>query len=427
MLGGVAAYPAQSGSGPERVVLCAVRSRPEEEPDPLLEELAELAATAGAQVVGWVVQRRSHPDPVTYLGEGKAEELREYCHANEVTAVVCDDELTPLQARRLSDLLEVKVLDRTQLILDIFAQRARSREGKLQVELAQLRYLLPRLTGQGAQLSRLGGGIGTRGPGETKLETDRRRIRHRLAELRRELEEVRRHRRRQRQSRQARLTPVVALVGYTNAGKSTLLNALTGSEVSAADRLFETLDPTIRAAQLPSGGQVLLVDTVGFIRKLPHDLVAAFRATLEEVAEADALVHVLDVSEPGVEERAAAVEGVLAQLGAAEKPRLTALNKVDRLPPSEVERWRHRWAPSVAISARTGQGLDRLLAEVARLLPEPQVVRTYEIPFDQSGAVAWLHEHGRVLEASYTEAGVVVTATLRASLAGQLEAYLRKR
>ncbi|MGB9803089.1 MAG: GTPase HflX [Desulfofundulus sp.] len=348
--------------GYEKVLLVSLQlpHEKENEVEESLDELARLADTAGARVVGRVVQRSRRPDPATFLGRGKVrDEIAPACRELGVDLVICDQELSPAQVRNLEEALGVRVIDRTQLILDIFARRARTREGKLQVELAQLEYLYPRLTGRGAELSRLGGGIGTRGPGETKLETDRRRIKRRIAELRRKLEEVRRHRTLLRSRRQKAPVTLASLVGYTNAGKSTLLNALTGADVPVEDKLFATLDPTTRRLVLPNKEVVLLTDTVGFIRRLPHHLVAAFRATLEEVTEADLLLHVVDVSSPDYPARIEAVDQVLASLGAREKPTILVLNKIDRLTAEEP------WLvpadrPAVAVSALTGRGLDKL-------------------------------------------------------------------
>ncbi len=334
-----------------------------------LDELEQLAATAGVEVVGRVVQKRARPDPRSYVGEGKVSDLAELVLIARADAVIVDDELSPIQHRTLEDSAGVKVVDRAQLILDIFASRAASKEGKIQVELAQLTYMLPRLAGKGAALSRLGGGIGTRGPGETKLEMDRRRIRKRIGVLRGELEEIARRRGLQRSRRREAGMPVVALVGYTNAGKSTLFNVLTQSDVLVEDRLFATLDPTIRRCRLPEGGFVLLADTVGFIRKLPHDLIAAFRATLEEVAQAELLVHVVDASRPDKDEQCRAVESVLADLGLRDRPVVTVLNKIDLIPGVlERERLAAEHPGAALISAATHEGLDELLARIASAL-----------------------------------------------------------
>lgn len=400
-----------------------------------LTELAQLADTAGAAVVGRVVQKRERPDPACYLGAGKLVQVQVICAAEGAEVVICDDELTPAQARNMEKILDARVIDRTQLILDIFAQRATSREGKIQVELAQLRHLLPRLMGRGVELSRLGGSgggvrgpIGARGPGESKLETDRRRIRKRIADLGRDLETVRRRRERQRQGRREAELPTVALVGYTNAGKSTLLNALTGAGVMAIDRLFATLDPTIRRMDVGGGGAVLLIDTVGFIQKLPHTLVAAFRATLEEAIHADVLVHVVDAAHPRAAEQADAVFEALEQLGAAGRPLITALNKTDRLA-AAGDRWeavtavRRSVAHSprcVEISALTGEGLTELKEEIKASLPEPTVTWRFAIPYDRAAALSWVHEHGRVLSEDFAPEGVLVRAEMRRSLASRL-------
>jgi len=388
-----------------------------------LDELANLAHSAGADEVGRVVQARKRPDPALYVGRGKIEEAAALLAATGATMVIFDDELSPAQARNLERELGVRVVDRTQLILDIFAQRARTKEARLQVELAQLRYLLPRLSGIGTTLSRLGGGIGTRGPGETKLEVDRRRIRTRIAELRRELEAVRRQRALQREGREGFLALTVALVGYTNAGKSTLFNRLTGAEVYADDRLFATLDPTIRHVSLPGGRRALLVDTVGFIRKLPHELVAAFRATLEEVVYADLLVHVVDVSRDDWYDQARAVYDVLDQIGAGDKPIVTALNKIDLAPGEIVAGHLGRLARSVAISARTGEGLDQLLRAIEELAPEPVVRWRFTIPYTEGHVRSWIHTHGRVLKEEYAPAGVVLVAELARSLADRVRSF----
>ncbi|HEY8418126.1 MAG TPA: GTPase HflX [Limnochordales bacterium] len=355
--------PRRGAPRDERVLLIGVNGH--------LDELAELVRSAGGQVVGSVVQRLDRPAAATYIGQGKVQEARTLAWELEADLVVVDDELTPAQARNLEKLLEVPVIDRTQLILDIFAQRARTKEGKLQVELAQLTYQLTRLTGHGVKMSRLGGGIGTRGPGETQLETDRRRIRRRIAAIRKELEEVRRTRALQREGRRRTGLPVIALVGYTNAGKSTLMNALTRAGVLAENRLFATLDPTVRRVTLVPGKDALLTDTVGFLRKLPHQLVAAFRATLEEVQEADILLHVVDASQPDVQEQMEAVAAVLDELGALDKPMVTAFNKLDGVADrAQVEEWARSTPAAVAISAKTGLGLDRLRALLAAQVDE---------------------------------------------------------
>src|SRR6186713_2841782 len=327
-----------------------------------LEELRELASSAGAQVVDTVTQRLSKPTAPFYIGKGKAELIKESFQDQQVTSVIFDNELSPAQGRNLEHLFKRKVLDRTQLILDIFAQRARSREGRLQIELAQLQYLLPRLTGMWTHLSRQTGGIGTRGPGETQLEVDRRRVQERIARLERELEGVRRVRSVQRQGRSRHQWPVAAVVGYTNAGKSTLLNLLTGADVVAEDKLFATLDPTTRSFVLPNKQRVLLTDTVGFLRKLPHTLIESFKATLEEVVVADLLIHVVDLSHPRLDEQIEAVDTVIKEIGASGKQTLIVFNKVDALADREmVSGYLEKFPGSVAISARTGAGIANLV------------------------------------------------------------------
>lgn len=332
-----------------------------------LEELAQLAISAGAEPAFRVLQERSLPNPRTLIGPGKAEEVRAICEEG-VDLVIFDDDLTGSQQRNLEGVLGRKVIDRTGLILDIFAQRARSKEGKLQVELAQLKYVLPRLTGHGVELSQLGGGIGTRGPGETQLEVDRRRIRRRIVKIEEELEKVRRHRALLRRGRQKQALLTAALVGYTNAGKSSLLNALADAALPVADKLFVTLDPTVRKVIVPGGRVILLSDTVGFIRKLPHQLVAAFKATLEEVRASDLLLHVIDISHPDWQNQAQAVTAVLEELGAGAKPLINVYNKIDKLPSPEGVAFLARRPGSVVTSARTGTGLADLKRTIAETL-----------------------------------------------------------
>ncbi len=353
-----------------------------------------------------LLQERSRPDPATLIGRGKVKELAAACEEAGADLVVFDDDLSPAQQRNLEEAVGRKTVDRTQLILDIFALRARTREGRLQVELAQLDYILPRLAGKGILLSRLGGGIGTRGPGETKLETDRRRIRQRIAQVRREIESVRRERHTRREARARGEAPVVALVGYTNAGKSTLFNALTRGGAAVSDRLFMTLDPLVRKVRLGGGRDLLLVDTVGFIQKLPHSLVAAFRATLEEVVEADLLLHVVDASAPAVEEREAAVLAVLKEIGADERPQLLVLNKSDLAPASRSAALAQGRDGAVVVSALTGAGLPALLDTIAARVD--LVARRVRLRFDasESRAIASVYAVGRVLE-HLTEGGSV--------------------
>ena len=370
---------------PERAVLVGVQRQGTEDPD--FVELTRLVETAGAVVVGTMLQRRSSPDPATYIGLGKVDEVKELCAEQQADVVIFDAELRPAQERNLERHLKVKVVDRTALVLDIFARRAQTKEGRLQVELAQVTYLLPRLAGRGVWLSRLGGGIGTRGPGETKLEVDRRRIRKRITDLNREIDEISRHRSLQRQARKQALFLIVALVGYTNTGKSTLLNVLTNAGVFVEDKLFATLDPTVRKVTLPNRRQVLFVDTVGFITNLPTQLVAAFRATLEEVTEADLLVHVVDASHPKWRDQIVAVDGVLEELGAAEKSVVYAVNKIDLIPQRQARVVVAGVGEGVAISALHGVGLLNLLRRIAQRLPQPLVRVKLVVPYSRAKAL----------------------------------------
>ncbi|MEW5899267.1 MAG: GTPase HflX [Bacillota bacterium] len=373
-----------------------------------LEELACLAETAGAVPVAKVLQQKSRPDAAFFIGRGKVKELALLRQELAAELVIFDEELTPTQTRNLQNAIGCRIIDRTALILDIFARRARTREGMLQVELAQLNYLLPRLTGMGTELSRLGGGIGTRGPGETRLETDRRHIRRRIEELNRALEQVRRHRRKHRQRRRDSSLPVVALVGYTNAGKSTLLNALTGSQIFTANQMFATLDPTTRRVQLPDNQEALLTDTVGFIRKLPHHLVAAFSATLEEVAEADFLLHVVDASQTRFAEQVAAVESVLKDLDAHEKKAVLVLNKMDQPVDRQLlEHFKISCRHQVAeVSARTGTGLEELKQLIARHICRPERKLKGWLPHERADLVALLYRQGVVYNVQYAEKGI---------------------
>jgi len=368
-----------------------------------LDELAELAGSAGGQVIGEGIQKMESPHPATYIGKGKATEFADYSRQNEIDTVIFDDELSPAQSRNLEKVFNCKVLDRTALILDIFAQRARTREGKLQIELAQLRHLLPRLTRFWGHLSRQSGGIGMRGgEGESQLEVDRRKVQERIEKLRRDLETVRRHRSIQRSARKRNLWPLASIVGYTNAGKSTLLNALTGAQVLAKDILFATLDPTTRRLRLPTNQNVLLTDTVGFIRKLPHGLVEAFKATLEEVIQADLLLHVVDISHPQAEEQVAAVNAVLAEIGAGEKPTIMIFNKMDRLDGNgALSRLAERHPHAVAVSATTGEGIASLLAELGSRLRPAREFLELRVPHEKSAVIARLHAVGQVIESSY--------------------------
>jgi GTP-binding protein HflX len=368
-----------------------------------LDELAELAATAGAEVVGDGTQRLEAPVAATFIGCGKADEFARHCQSREVDTVIFDDDLSPAQSRNLETVFQCKVLDRTVLILDIFARRARTREGKLQVELAQLAHLLPRLTRYWSHLSRQKGGIGMRGgEGESQLETDRRRVQERIDKIGEELVLVRRHRATQRAGRQRQLWPLASIVGYTNAGKSTLLNTLTGAEVLEEDKLFATLDPTTRRLRLPTNQNVLLTDTVGFIRKLPHRLVEAFKATLEEVVQADLLLHVVDVSHPLAADQIRAVNSVLEDIGAAGKPTLMVFNKIDRLENGElVGRFLEQYPNSVAVSAATGEGLPALSAELGSQLRPSREFVELNVPHSEQAVIARLHAVGQVVERDY--------------------------
>lgn len=374
-----------------------------------LDELEELVRTAGAVTVGRTIQNRERIHPSTYIGKGKIVEVRELAMAAGATGVVCDDELSPAQLRNLEDALQMKVMDRTMVILDIFARRASTREGKIQVELAQLRYRATRLVGLGNSLSRLGGGIGTRGPGEKKLEADRRLIRERISRLKKDLEGVKASRETARKQRMDNRIPVVALVGYTNAGKSTLLNRLTGAGVLEEDKLFATLDPTTRSLKLESGQEILLTDTVGFIRKLPHHLIEAFRSTLEEAKYADVVLHVADGASPECHIQMHTVYETLEHLGIKDKPVLTALNKQDIADPEETVK-DLRADRTVRISARTGEGLDRLLQTLEELLREQKILLEHLFPYEQAGAIQMVRKSGQLLKEEYREDGIYVKA-----------------
>jgi GTP-binding protein HflX len=391
----------------ERVVLVGVwTDGTAQEAENSLAELAALAETAGSVVLDGVIQRREKPDPATYIGSGKADELREIVLSSGADTVVCDGELTPAQLIHLEDVVKVKVVDRTALILDIFAQHAKSREGKAQVSLAQMQYMLPRLRGWGQSLSRQmggggsgssGGGMATRGPGETKIETDRRRIREKMAKLRREIADMKKGRETKRQERRRHQVPSVAIAGYTNAGKSSLLNRLTGAGVLVENALFATLDPTVRRAQTPGGRVYTLADTVGFVRHLPHHLVEAFRSTMEEVADADLVLHVVDGSHPDPEGQLAAVREVFAEVGAGEVPEIVVVNKADAADPVVLQRLLRREPHAMVVSARTGQGVDELLKLIESELPRPSVEVAALVPYTLGDLVSRAHAEGEVV------------------------------
>lgn len=387
-----------------------------------LKELEDLAQSAGAVPVASVLQKRDAPDAATCIGAGRLEEMKEYCSSGEVNLLIFDRELTPTQIRNLERETDCRVIDRTMLILDIFASRARSREGKLQVELAQLKYLLPRLTGKGAELSRLGAGIGTRGPGESKLETDRRHIRRRIESLNRQLAQVGRRREQLRARRSKNGVITVALVGYTNAGKSTLMNLLTSAGVLAEDKLFATLDPTSRALKLPNGTEVMLIDTVGLVRRLPHHLIEAFHSTLEEAALADVILNVCDVSSEEASVHLEVTRRILADLGCSGRPVISVMNKCDlagfsgRIPPEENE---------VCISAKTGEGVPQLLEMIQNHLPVQWKRVDLLLPFEQGGLVSELRLHGVLLNETYLEDGISISALVDERLYSRIRKYQR--
>jgi len=413
----------------ERVVLAGVwTSGTAAQADRSLGELARLAETAGSVVLEGVIQRRDAPDPATYLGSGKAQELRQIVVASGADTVICDGELTPGQLRQLEEVLKVKVVDRTWLILDIFAQHARSREGKAQVSLAQMQYLLPRLRGWGESLSRQAGGraggatggVGTRGPGETKIETDRRRIRDQMTRLRRELKGMERTRTTQRAARHRAGVPGVAIAGYTNAGKSSLLNRLTGAGVLVEDALFATLDPTVRRARTPHGREFTLADTVGFVRHLPHQLVEAFRSTLEEVRDADLIVHVVDGSDEAPQEQIAAVREVLAEIGAGSVPELIVVNKADLADPDRLVQLLRREPQALVVSARTGEGMQDLLEAIEARLPSGLQEVEVLLPYRRGDLLARSHAEGDVLDVEHLGEGTRLRARVPDQLAAEL-------
>ena len=396
-----------------------------------LAELAQLAETAGSQVLDVLVQRRDRPDPATYIGSGKLQELAQIVAATGADTVICNGELSPSQLSKMEKAVKVKVIDRTWLILDIFAQHARSREGKAQVSLAQMQYMLPRLRGWGDSLSRQaggrmgsqGGGIGTRGPGETKLETDRRRIGKSMSKLRREIKEMGVARTTQRAQRRRSNVPSVAIAGYTNAGKSSLLNRLTDAGVLVENALFATLDPTVRQAKTPGGREFTLSDTVGFVRDLPHQLVEAFRSTLEEVGASDLILHVVDGSDPDPEGQLSAVRKVLADIDAHNIPELVVINKADAADPFVIDRIKLHEKNAIAISALTGQGIDELVAMIEAQLPHPQIDIKATVPYDRGDLLARAYREGNVLSRTDTEAGTVIIAKVPQALANVLEEY----
>lgn len=402
----------------EKYILVAVATGDEEAAWDSLDELSELLDTAGGITVMQVVQNLAHPDKSTYIGKGKAEEIRESLEIHEADGIICDDELTASQMRNLSELTGAKVIDRTTLILDIFAAHARTREGKLQVEIAQQKYRYARLRGMGEALSRLGAGIGTRGPGETKLETDRRVIQKRIKLLSDDIEVMKRARDTARKKRSANAVPTAAIVGYTNAGKSTLLNRITGADVLSEDKLFATLDPTTRAALLPDGQQVLFTDTVGFINKLPHNLVDAFRSTLEEARYADIIVHVIDASDPQAEMHRRVVYDTLIDLGITDKPVIAVCNKADLV--EEGALFRDFGAnASVKISAKTGEGLDEFYEALSKILRETRVSIDTVIPYKDTAVVAEIRKAGQLISEEYEEDGIHVKAYVPRALAAK--------
>ena len=396
-----------------------------------MAELAQLAETAGSQVMDALIQRRDTPDPATYIGSGKLLELRQIVVATGADTVICNGELSPSQLSKMEKVVKVKVVDRTWLILDIFAQHARSREGKAQVSLAQMQYMLPRLRGWGESLSRQsggrvgsqGGGIGTRGPGETKLETDRRRIGKAMAKLRREIKDMHKARLTQRKAREKHNIPAVAIAGYTNAGKSSLLNRLTNAGVLVENALFATLDPTVRQAKTPSGREFTLSDTVGFVRDLPHQLVEAFRSTLEEVSNSDLILHVVDGSDPDPEGQLSAVRAVLSEIDAANLPEIVVINKSDAADPFVLDRLKLREKNSIAVSALTGDGIDELIAMIEAQLPSPQIVVKVLLPYSQGNLVAQIYKEGQLISREDTEKGTLLVAKVPEKLGKTIEIY----
>lgn len=403
----------------ERVILVGVQENDGDDTKESLQELAELAKTAGAEVVGTVIQKRERIHPGTYVGKGKIDEIRTLLNALDATGIICDDELSPVQMNHLQQELESKIMDRTLLILDIFASRAVTKEGKIQVELAQLRYRAVRLVGLGSSLSRLGGGIGTRGPGEKKLEMDRRLIKERISQLKKELEHVKKHRELLREGRKKDRVMTAAIVGYTNAGKSTLLNTLTDAGVLSEDKLFATLDPTTRLLELDGGQRIYLTDTVGFIRKLPHHLIEAFKSTLEEAKYADVILHVVDASNPQVEEQMFIVYETLRELGVKDKTIVTLFNKQDRLAGNEILR-DFKADYVLKISARTGLGLDELKNTLEKILIGNQIYIERVLDYKDAGMLQLVRKYGQLIEEKYTENGIEIKARVPKDIYGRL-------
>ena len=402
----------------ERVILVGVQENDGDDTEESLQELAELAKTAGAEVVGTVIQKRERIHPGTYVGKGKIDEIRTLLNALDATGIICDDELSPVQMNHLQQELESKIMDRTLLILDIFASRAVTKEGKIQVELAQLRYRAVRLVGLGSSLSRLGGGIGTRGPGEKKLEMDRRLIKERISQLKKELEHVKKHRELLREGRKKDRVMTAAIVGYTNAGKSTLLNTLTDAGVLSEDKLFATLDPTTRLLELDGGQRIYLTDTVGFIRKLPHHLIEAFKSTLEEAKYADVILHVVDASNPQVEEQMFIVYETLRELGVKDKTIVTLFNKQDRLAGNEILR-DFKADYVLKISARTGLGLDELKNTLEKILIGNQIYIERVLDYKDAGMLQLVRKYGQLIEEKYTENGIEIKARVPKDIYGR--------
>ena len=418
----------------EKVVLIGLwGSQTLQDAENSLRELAALAETAGSEVLDGLLQRRANPDPATYLGKGKAEELRMMVQASGADTVIADTELAPSQRRALEDVVKVKVIDRTAVILDIFAQHAKSREGKAQVELAQLEYLLPRLRGWGESMSRQAGGqaaggvgMGSRGPGETKIELDRRRINTRMAKLRKQIKEMKPAREAKRANRVRNQVPAVAIAGYTNAGKSSLLNKITQAGVLVENALFATLDPTVRKSQTPDGRPYTLADTVGFVRNLPHQLVEAFRSTLEEIAASDLIVHVVDASHPDPASQIETVRNVVGEVGASNVLELIVFNKIDLVDETTRMALRGLEPGALEVSARSGEGIDELLAKIAELLPEPNVRVSVVIPYNRGDLVSRIHLNSKIDELEYVEAGTRIIAMVRPELASELEPFVAK-